>query len=218
MNWSVVATTFGLIFVAELGDKTQLAVLAQTCKYRRPWAVFLGASLALTAVTALGAAGGRVLGEFIPPSLLQAIAALAFVVMGVLIGREAARTGAEEPVPEEACPLPGSDGFGDGCTHPHPARSSLVSPHTWKAFGSTFGLLFVAEMGDKTQLAVLSLAGKRAESLPVFVGGALALTAVTALGAIGGQALSRILPKRVLLWVSAVAFVVMGALIGFGVL
>jgi len=212
VNWSVVATTFGLIFVAELGDKTQLAVLAQTCKYRRPWAVFLGASLALTAVTALGAAGGRVLGEFIPPSLLQAIAALAFVVMGVLIGREAARTGAEEPVPGEACPLPGSDGLGK------PARSSLVSPHTWKAFGSTFGLLFVAEMGDKTQLAVLSLAGKRAESLPVFVGGALALTAVTALGAIGGQALSRILPKRVLLWISAVAFVVMGALIGFGVL
>ena len=212
MNWSVVLTTFGLIFVAELGDKTQLAVLAQTCKYRRPWAVFLGASLALTAVTALGAAGGQVLGELIPPSLLQAVAALAFVVMGVLIGREAARTGAEEPVPEEACPLPGSDGSG------RPVRSSPVSPHTWKAFGSTFGLLFVAEMGDKTQLAVLSLAGKRAESLPVFVGGALALTAVTALGAIGGQALSRILPKRVLLWVSAVAFVVMGALIGFGVL
>lgn len=211
MNWSVVLTTFGLIFVAELGDKTQLAVLAQTCKYRRPWAVFLGASLALTAVTALGAAGGRVLGRFIPPSLLQGIAALAFVVMGVLIGREAARTGAEEPVPEEACPLPGSDGFGT------PVRSSLVSPHTWKAFGSTFGLLFVAEMGDKTQLAVLSLAGKRAESLPVF-GGALALTAVTALGAIGGQALSRFIPQRVLLWVSAVAFVVMGALIGFGVL
>ena len=201
-----------MIFVAELGDKTQLAVLAQTCKYRRPWAVFLGASLALTAVTALGAAGGQVLGRFIPPSLLQAIAALAFVVMGVLIGREAARTGAEEAVPEEACLLPGSDGVGK------PVRSSLVSPHTWKAFGSTFGLLFVAEMGDKTQLAVLSLAGKRAESLPVFVGGALALTAVTALGAIGGQALSRILPKRVLLWVSAVAFVVMGALIGFGVL
>jgi len=212
VNWSVVLTTFGLIFVAELGDKTQLAVLAQTCKYRRPWAVFLGASLALTAVTALGAAGGQVLGEFIPPSLLQGIAALAFVVMGVLIGREAARTGAEEPVPEEACPLPGPDGLGN------PVRSSLVSPHTWKAFGSTFGLLFVAEMGDKTQLAVLSLAGKRAESLPVFVGGALALTAVTALGAIGGQALSRILPKRMLLWVSAVAFVVMGALIGFGVL
>ena len=211
MNWSVVLTTFGLIFVAELGDKTQLAVLAQTCKYRRPWAVFLGASTALTAVTALGAAGGQVLGELIPPSLLQAIAALAFVVMGVLIGREAARTGADEPVPEEACPLPGPDRFGKS------VRSSLVSPHTWKAFGSTFGLLFVAEMGDKTQLAVLSLAGKRAESLPVF-GGALALTAVTALGAIGGQALSRFIPQRVLLWVSAVAFVVMGALIGFGVL
>ena len=57
MEWGILFSTFGLTFVAELGDKTQLAVVAQTCKYRRPWAVFLGASLALTAVTLLGANG-----------------------------------------------------------------------------------------------------------------------------------------------------------------
>ena len=48
MDWNVLLSTFGLVFVAELGDKTQLAVVTQTCKYRRPWAVFLGASLATT--------------------------------------------------------------------------------------------------------------------------------------------------------------------------
>ena len=58
MNWSSLLSAFGLIFVAELGDKTQLAVMTQTCKFRRPWPVFFGASLALTAVTALGAVGG----------------------------------------------------------------------------------------------------------------------------------------------------------------
>ena len=91
MNWSVLLSTFGLIFVAELRDKTQLAVVTQACKHRRPWAIFLGASLALTAATALGAVGGQVLGQFVPGSLLQTIAAVAFVVMGLLIGRQAIR-------------------------------------------------------------------------------------------------------------------------------
>lgn len=210
MDWSVVLTTFGLVFVAELGDKTQLAVLAQTCKFRRPWAVFLGASLALAAVTALGAAGGQVLGQLIPPSVLQAVAALAFVVMGVLVGREALQAGADEPAVGEACDCP-DEGSAGACALSPPAGD-------WRAFGSTFGLLFVAEMGDKTQLAVLSLAGKRANPLPVFVGGGLALVTVTALGVVGGEGLCRLIPKRVILWISAVAFVVMGLLIGFGVL
>ena len=209
LDWRVVLTTFGLIFVAELGDKTQLAVLTQTCKFRRPWAVFLGASLALTAVTALGAAGGQLVGRIIPASFLQGAAAVAFVVMGILIGREAARaTG--DVAPDDACACPANP---EGGSPNEPASSQ-----DWKAFGSTFGLLFVAEMGDKTQLAVLSLAGKQANPWPVFIGGGLALTAVTACGVIGGEGLCRLIPQRVLLWISAAAFVVMGALIGLGIL
>jgi putative Ca2+/H+ antiporter (TMEM165/GDT1 family) len=207
MDWSIVFTTFGLIFVAELGDKTQLAVLTQTCKYRCPWAVFMGASLALTAVTALGAAGGQVLGQIVPASLLQTIAALAFVVMGGLVAREAAQADSDESE-TEVCPADE-----DGNT-PAPQTAAW----DWKAFGSTFGLLFVAEMGDKTQLAVLSLAGKCTNPWPVFAGGGLALAAVTACGVIGGQGLCRVIPRRVLLWISAAAFVVMGALIGLGIL
>jgi len=210
VNWSVVLTTFGLVFVAELGDKTQLAVLTQTCKYRRPWAVFLGASLALTAVTGVGAAGGQVLGRLIPASLLQAVAALAFVAMGALVAREAARSKASEPIQGAACACP--DDQGDEWP------AARASARGWKAFGATFALLFVAEMGDKTQLAVLSLAGKQANPWPVFIGGGLALSVVTGLGVIGGEGLCRIIPQRVLLWVSAGAFVVMGVLIGLGVL
>ena len=210
MDWSVVLTTFGLIFVAELGDKTQLAVLTQTCKYRRPWAVFLGASLALMAVTALGAAGGRALGQIVPPTLLQGAAALAFVAMGILIAREAARTSKSEAAQDTACEDP------TGQEEKLSARP--FCPQDWKAFGATFGLLFVAEMGDKTQLAVLSLAGKCTNPWPVFIGGGLALTAVTAFGVAGGQGLSQLIPQRVLLWISAIAFALMGILIGFGIL
>lgn len=201
MNWSAFFSTLSLVLVAELGDKTQLAVIAQTCKYRRPGAVFLGASLALVGVTALGAAGGHLLGRFIPEGLLRVVAALAFVVMGLLVAREAFKAGRAGE-----------------CAAGEDAACSPLPVQNWRAFASTLALLFVAELGDKTQLAVLTLASRYAAPWSVFAAGALALTLVTALGVAGGQALTRIIPARLLLWASAVAFVVMGVLMGMGVL
>ena len=210
MDWSALAATFGLIFVAELGDKTQLAVVTQTCKYRQPWAVFLGASLALIAVTALGAAGGGLLARLLPEGVLGYAAAAAFIVMGILVGREALRARSDEGACEPTVDC--ADEVGEA-GRANPGRS-----WDWKAFASTLGLLFVAEMGDKTQLAVLGLAGRSEAPWLVFSGGALALVVVTALGVVGGQGLTRLLPERALLWASAGAFVVLGALMGLGVL
>ena len=85
MVWRAYLSTFGLLLVAELGDKTQLAVIAQTCKYGRPWAVFLGATLALAAVTALGVLGSQALTPLIPQEVLRKVAAVAFVAMEVLV-------------------------------------------------------------------------------------------------------------------------------------
>ncbi len=206
MDWSAFLSAFGLIFVAELGDKTQLAVVTQTCKYRKPWAIVLGASVALIAVTALGAVGGQILGQFVPEGVLSVVAAVAFVVVGMLTAREA--IGASKGTSDEAtC----------DCTEDEAVAES-VSAWDWKAFSSTFALLFAAELGDKTQLAVLSMAGKCGNVWPVFIGGALALTSVTALGVVGGQALCKLIPARSLLLVSAIAFVVMGILMGVRVI
>ena len=201
MNWSALLSAFGLVFIAELGDKTQLAVMTQTCKFRRPWPVFFGGSLALTAVTALGAVGGRVVGEFVPAEVIRIIAAVAFVVMGALIWREAVKNGDGECIEDVECVL----------------DEAQASRWNWQAFGSTFMLLFFAELGDKTQLAVLGLSSKQSAGL-VFAGGALALTVVTALGVIGGQQLTKWIPEKLLLKISAAAFVVMGILMGFGIL
>lgn len=206
MTWQMLLSAFGLVFLAELGDKTQLAVLTQTCKYRRPWAVFLGASAALVLVTALGAVGGQLLARLVPAFVIRIAAALGFVVMAVLLGREALQAA--------NCPLP----EGAACDAAAQAAMDGRPRLDMKAFGATFGLLFVAEMGDKTQLAVFSLAGRQPAAWAVFAGGALALVAVTALGVIGGVGLCRLIPERVLRWVSAGVFLIMGVLIGLGVL
>jgi Ca2+/H+ antiporter, TMEM165/GDT1 family len=81
----ILLSTFLLLFVAELGDKTQLAVLSLTAKHKMPLWVFLGATLALALVTGLGVLGGELLTRFIPEAALRKVAALLFVGMGLLM-------------------------------------------------------------------------------------------------------------------------------------
>ena len=88
----------------------------------------------------------------------------------------------------------------------------------WKVFLSTFALLFVAELGDKTQLAAISMTSKHGKPWPVFAGATAALALVTLLGVVFGEAVCRVIPESLLSKVSAVAFVVMGALMWFDVL
>jgi putative Ca2+/H+ antiporter (TMEM165/GDT1 family) len=207
MDWGALWSAFGLLFVAELGDKTQLAVISQICKLQRPREVFIGASLALTAVTAIGAVGGEMLARVVPQQWLHLAASAAFVVMGLLLARSAWRS--SEPMADPGCdPLQEANG------------GTQAAPRSWdwRALGGTFALLFAAELGDKTQLAVLSLATQQQSVGAVFAGATLALIAVTGLAVVAGQSLSRLLPRRTLMWLSAGAFVVVGLWMGSSIL
>lgn len=85
MDWKVFGTAFLTLFLAELGDKTQLAVITMTANTESKIAVFLGASLALILVTLLGVLVGGVLSQYIPTEWLQRIVAVAFIAIGVLM-------------------------------------------------------------------------------------------------------------------------------------
>jgi Ca2+/H+ antiporter, TMEM165/GDT1 family len=85
MDWRVFLTTFGVIFLAEMGDKTQLAAMTMAAQSKKPWAVFFGAALALAAVSAIGVLVGSVIGNYIPLIWVKRVAALAFIVIGILI-------------------------------------------------------------------------------------------------------------------------------------
>jgi putative Ca2+/H+ antiporter (TMEM165/GDT1 family) len=83
LDWKVFLTTFGTIFLAELGDKTQLATTMMTSKTKLLLSVFIGASLALCLVTLAGVLFGEGLIAIIPQNILRKIAALAFIAIGV---------------------------------------------------------------------------------------------------------------------------------------
>jgi len=85
MDWRVLFTTFGIIFLAEMGDKTQLAAMTMAAEKKRPWEVFLGASIALAAVSAVGIIVGTTLGQYLPLEWIKRVAGAAFVIIGLLI-------------------------------------------------------------------------------------------------------------------------------------
>jgi putative Ca2+/H+ antiporter (TMEM165/GDT1 family) len=77
--------TFATLFVAELGDKTQLSVITLTSKTGEAWKVFLGAASALILVTLLGVLLGETLVRYVPEAVIKKVAAGAFVIIGLLM-------------------------------------------------------------------------------------------------------------------------------------
>lgn len=85
MDWKIFGTAFVTLLLAELGDKTQLAIITMTASTDSKLAVFLGASLALVFVSLLAVLVGGLLSQYIPTEWLHRIAAAAFIVIGVLM-------------------------------------------------------------------------------------------------------------------------------------
>ena len=82
MNLRLFASTFGLIFLAELGDKTQLATLAISASGQSRVTVFFAAAGALVLTSAIGVLAGEAVARLVPPILITRTAGAAFVVMG----------------------------------------------------------------------------------------------------------------------------------------
>lgn len=85
LDWKLFALTFGTLFLAEMGDKTQLAVFTLVAQHRTVIPVFLGAALALSSVSLIGALLGGVVARYLPTEYMQAASGVVFIGLGVFI-------------------------------------------------------------------------------------------------------------------------------------
>jgi putative Ca2+/H+ antiporter (TMEM165/GDT1 family) len=216
MNLAVLATVFGVIFVAELPDKTALASLVLGTRYRARY-VFAGVAAAFTVHVVLAVSAGSLL-FLLPHRVMQAVVAALFAVGAVLmVRRRDDDAPGEDRKDEEARGGAGSSG-GDSPALDESGRggvATLARPaaiaHTgfWTVAVRSFVVLFIAEFGDLTQLAMANLAARYHDPVTVGVGAVLGLWAVGALAIIGGRQLLRVVPFR---WITRTAAVVMGVL------
>lgn len=187
MDAAVIATTFAVVFLAELPDKTALASLVLATKYR-PMHVFTGAAAGFSVQVALAVAAGSLL-ALLPHRTLQAVVAALFLIGALLI----LRTGTEE-----------EDEEGRIAAEAKPAKSP------WRAVLTSFTVITVAEFGDLTQIVTANLAAKY-DWLSVGIGALLALWAVAALAILGGQALLRVIPLKLIVRAAAVVMLALAA-------
>jgi putative Ca2+/H+ antiporter (TMEM165/GDT1 family) len=182
----IVLSTFGIIFVAELPDKTALAslVLATRFKARE---VILGAWLAMLAQTILAVAAGGAL-ALLPARPVHLIAGISFLVFSYF----AFKRKEEENLAKEA----------------QEVHKEGKNPRA--AWLTSFLVVFAAEWGDLSQLATAGLAAHTASPLSVGIGAVLGLWAVIALAAVAGGQLTRLLTPKRLRLVSGTLFVLIG--------
>lgn len=186
------ALSFGVVALAEIGDKSQLVCMTLASRHRaRP--VLIGAIAAFLLLNVLAVTVGASLATWLPTTLITAFAALLFALFGL----QALRAGSES-----------DEGEGDDEeTAARAARSGRSILLT------TFLLIFVAELGDKTQLAVAAMSTSESP-IGVWIGASLALAATSAVGVFAGRRfLSRINP----LWLhraSGAFFLLLAALTG----
>lgn len=184
----------GLLFVMEFADKTQLAVMSLTARTGRMIPIFMGAAAALVLLTLLAAAIGGALSRLLPDRWLSLAAGLSFLGAGIFLLWRAIAT-RERP--------------DDGAAA---SEADKLRQPVWRHFALAFGLVFVAELGDKSQLTVIGLVADTGDWLPVFAGAAFGLTAMTLVGAVAGSTLQRLVPRPVMRFAPGAVFVVVGLL------
>ena len=177
----------GVVFVAELGDKSQLIALTFAAR-GRPLAVLAGIAVAVAVLQAIAVGVGAAVAEAVPERTMEVVAGLAFLAFALWALRADDDEDVDVVVP----------------------RSVL---QVALAAGSAF---FLAELGDKTQLATLALASTNG-ALGTWVGAVLGEVAADALAVVVGAKVGARLPERALQLVSAAAFAVFGVLLLLGI-
>jgi putative Ca2+/H+ antiporter (TMEM165/GDT1 family) len=190
LDVAVMAGVFAIVFLAELPDKSLFASLVLGTRYR-PFQVWAGVAAAFVVHMGIAVAAGQVLVTLVPHRALEAVVAGLFVAGSAYLMVSSFRQ-------ED------HDGLDASRQGPRP-------PSFLQVASMSFGVVFLAEWGDITQITVANLTARYADPLSVFLGATLALWAVAALAVtVGGQVL-KLIPMT---WVQRISAAI---LLGFGV-
>jgi putative Ca2+/H+ antiporter (TMEM165/GDT1 family) len=182
ISLTVTAVVFGVVFLAELPDKTALAGLVLGTRYRASY-VFAGVAAAFLVHVVLAVAAGSLL-TLLPQQIVHAIT-------GVLFLGGAAVLLMKKDDGDEEIRKPEDQSF-------------------WKVSGAGFMLILVAEFGDLTQIMTANLAARYDDPLSVGLGAVLALWAVAGLGIVGGKALMKRVPLALITKIAALLMLGLG--------
>ena len=178
---TALAISFAVIFVAELGDKSQLMAMTFATRFKT-WPVLIGITVATALVHLVSVGIGYGLGTTLPTGWISLVAGVAFLVFGAWTLR------------------------GDKLTDDEKTKAERSNGSAILAVGGAF---FLAELGDKTMLATITLATQHGW-LGTWVGSTIGMVAADALAILVGRLLGRHLPEKAIRYGAAVLFAIFG--------
>jgi Ca2+/H+ antiporter, TMEM165/GDT1 family len=175
----------GVVAVSELGDKTQLLALVLAARFRRPVPILLGILCATVVNHLIAGAVGAWVAHTVSPTLLRLIVAAAFLAMALWTLK-----------PDR-----------------YEEEREAAARSRFGVFGTTVVAFFLAEMGDKTQIATAALAARYHTLIPVVAGSTLGMLAADGLAIILGEVAAKRLPLRLIRGIASVIFLLMAGLV-----
>ncbi|RZN46219.1 TMEM165/GDT1 family protein [archaeon] len=180
MAVEALAASFALVALAELGDKTQLAIFSFSAKYRHRMPIIIGIALGFALVDGLAVVFGQAITTFISQDVLNIATSIAFIVFGIYF---LLHTENEEEVQRKG-------------------KKSL--------FFSSFALITAMEMGDKTQLLTITLAAQYDAPLAVFAGSWGALMTLSLIALLVGRTIAQRVASHRIQYLSGALFILLG--------
>jgi len=178
----------GIVALAEIGDKTQLLAFMLAARFRKPWPIIAGILVATIANHAFAGAVGAWVTTVLGPDVLRWVLGLSFIAMAVWM-----------MIPDKL-------------------DEDEITVPKFGVFATTVVAFFLAEMGDKTQIATVALAAQYGAFVAVVTGTTLGMMIANVPAVLVGSGIAKRLPVRLIHGVAASIFAVLGvaALLGFG--
>jgi len=209
MDWIILLTTFGILFLGELGDKTQLIVFNLSLEQEKPYKVGIGATVGFAVIVSLGVFIGAVLTQFIPLSVINIISGIVFIVIGLLgiPGIKKIYDEKKNPViVEEINELNKKE------LENKDIPATMLSKIKKNGYLAGFFSIFIMELGDKTQILTITLASTSNSPLEVWIGSFFALIILAWLGVFFGALIAKKIPKFYLKLGSTIIFIIIGVI------
>ncbi|MFA7608027.1 MAG: TMEM165/GDT1 family protein [Rhodocyclaceae bacterium] len=177
----------GIVALAEIGDKTQLLAFMLAARFRRPWPIILGIFVATVANHAFAAAVGTWITQALGPEVLRWLLGLSFLAMAVWT------------------------------LIPDKLEEGEVSVPRLGVFGATLVAFFLAEMGDKTQVATVALAARFDAFVAVVIGTTLGMLIANVPAVLAGDRIAQRIPVTLVHGIAAVLFALLGLALLFDI-
>ena len=210
MDIATILITYGILFLGELGDKTQLIVFNLALEFKKFYKVGIGVTFGFALIVTIGVFFGAVITQFVPLFIISIVSGIVFIIIGILETRNLKELYLEKykDIGNTRNSTLGDHTLAD--KENSPSRFPKLKRNPYLA---GFGFIFLMELGDKTQILTITLASIYTFPIEVWLGCFLALISVAWLGILFGAFIARKVPKFYLKLISTSIFIFVGIFI-----